>query len=171
MWWLCTWARLSNLVRLMRSSTIHNTPTPSACLDQYQVSIPGTWNGYRLSEVVSHIRSTAPPGARSDQGAPIIWKGYVIRTFRSSSPWRGLARWLVASCITSRQHRQRGWLNWLRKLNGKDLEQAKTARLELISHLDAIHEKQQISEKVYNRLRKEQTEKLSTVLKQVRENA
>jgi len=62
-------------------------------------------------------------------------------------------------------------LNWLKKLNSKDLEQAKTARLELISHLDAIHEKQQISEKVYNRLRKEQTEKLSTVLKQVRENA
>jgi len=61
-------------------------------------------------------------------------------------------------------------LNWLRKLNGKDLEQAKTARLELISHLDAIHETEQISEKVYNRLRKEQTEKLSTVLKQIREN-
>ena len=61
-------------------------------------------------------------------------------------------------------------LNWLRKLNGKDLEQAKTARLELISHLDAIRETEQISEKVYNRLRKEQTEKLSAVLKQIREN-
>ncbi|MEC9256994.1 MAG: hypothetical protein VX541_00765, partial [Candidatus Poribacteria bacterium] len=62
-------------------------------------------------------------------------------------------------------------LNWLRKLNDKDLEQAKTARLELISHLDAIHETEQISEKVYNRLRKEQTEKLSAALKQIRENA
>ena len=61
-------------------------------------------------------------------------------------------------------------LNWLRKLNDKDLEQAKTARLELISHLDAIHETEHISEKVYNRLRKEQTEKLSAVLKQIREN-
>ena len=51
------------------------------------------------------------------------------------------------------------------------MDQVKNARLELISHLDAIHETEQISEKVYNRLRKEQTEKLSTALKQIRENA
>ncbi|HHZ89206.1 TPA: hypothetical protein EYN65_01370 [Candidatus Poribacteria bacterium] len=61
-------------------------------------------------------------------------------------------------------------LNWLKKLNSKDLDQAKNARLELILHLDTIYEKEQISEKVYNRLRKEQTEKLDTILKKIREN-
>ena len=61
-------------------------------------------------------------------------------------------------------------LNWLKKLNSKDLDQAKNARIEFISQLDAIHEQEQISAKVYNRLRKAQTEKLSTILKQIREN-
>ena len=79
----------------------------------------------------------------------------------------------VSPPTTNQAHSQQNAadLNWLKKLNNKNLDQVKNARLELISHLDAIHETEQISEKVYNRLRKEQTEKLSTVLKQIRENA
>ena len=58
---------------------------------------------------------------------------------------------------------------WLRKLNDSDLENAQTARLEFITMLDALHEKQDISERVYNRLRKEQTDRLSEILDQRKE--
>lgn len=58
---------------------------------------------------------------------------------------------------------------WLRKLNDADLEHARTARLEFITLLDGAHEKQDISERVYNRLRKEQTERLTEILDQCKE--
>ncbi|RKU22027.1 hypothetical protein C6500_04965 [Candidatus Poribacteria bacterium] len=55
---------------------------------------------------------------------------------------------------------------WLRKLNSDDLEHVRVARLEFITHLDDKHEKQEISERVYKRLRREQTERLTTLLDQ-----
>ena len=53
---------------------------------------------------------------------------------------------------------------WLRKLSDADLEHARTARLEFITRLDEVQERQGISERVYNRLRKEQTERLTEIL-------
>ncbi len=58
---------------------------------------------------------------------------------------------------------------WLRKLSDADLDHARTARLEFITLLDEVHEKQDISERVYNRLRKEQTERLTEILDQRKE--
>ena len=55
---------------------------------------------------------------------------------------------------------------WLRKLSSDDLEYVRVARLEFITHLDDKHEKQEISERVYKRLRREQTEHLTTLLEQ-----
>ncbi len=55
---------------------------------------------------------------------------------------------------------------WLRKLNPDDLEHARVARLEFITHLDDKYERQEISERVYKRLRREQTERLTTLLEQ-----
>ena len=57
-------------------------------------------------------------------------------------------------------------LGWLRKLSSDDLEHVRVARLEFITHLDDKHEKQEISERVYKRLRREQTERLTTLLDQ-----
>ena len=55
---------------------------------------------------------------------------------------------------------------WLRKLNPDDLEHARVARLEFITHLDDKYERQDISERVYKRLRREQTERLTALLEQ-----
>lgn len=55
---------------------------------------------------------------------------------------------------------------WLRKLSDADLEHVRVARLEFITYLDEMHEKQDISERVYNRLRREQTERLTEILVQ-----
>ncbi len=52
---------------------------------------------------------------------------------------------------------------WLRKLSDADLEHARTSRLELIAQLDEMHESQDISERVYNRMRKEQTSRLTEI--------
>jgi len=57
-------------------------------------------------------------------------------------------------------------LGWLRKLSDADLEYVRVARLEFITYLDEMHEKQEISERVYNRLRREQTERLTELLAQ-----
>ncbi len=67
---------------------------------------------------------------------------------------------------TETTHKDAGWL---RKLNDTDLENTRNTRLELITMLDAMHEKNKISERVYNRLRKEQTERLSEILDQRKE--
>lgn len=58
---------------------------------------------------------------------------------------------------------------WLRKLSDTDLENARSARLEFITMLDALHDKKDISERVYNRIRKEQTDRLSEILDQRKE--
>ena len=55
---------------------------------------------------------------------------------------------------------------WLRKLNSDDREHVRVARLEFITHLDDKYEKQEISERVYKRLRREQTERLTTLLEE-----
>ena len=55
---------------------------------------------------------------------------------------------------------------WLRKLNPDDLEHARVARLEFITYLDDKHERQEISERVYKRLRREQAERLTALLEQ-----
>lgn len=57
-------------------------------------------------------------------------------------------------------------VGWLRKLSSDDLEHVRVARLEFITHLDDKHERQEISERVYKRLRREQTERLTTLLDQ-----
>ena len=60
---------------------------------------------------------------------------------------------------------------WLRKLSSDDCEHVRIARLEFITYLDDKYEKQEISERVYKRLRREQTERLTTLLeRQKREN-
>ena len=55
---------------------------------------------------------------------------------------------------------------WLLKLNPDDREHVRVARLEFITHLDDKYERQEISERVYKRLRREQTERLTTLLDQ-----
>ena len=55
---------------------------------------------------------------------------------------------------------------WLRKLGPEDHEHVRVARLEFITHLDDKYEKQEISERVYKRLRREQTERLTTLLEE-----
>ena len=55
-------------------------------------------------------------------------------------------------------------VGWLRKLNNADLEFARTTRLEIITRLDELHENEEISDRVYNRLRKEQTDRLTEIL-------
>lgn len=57
--------------------------------------------------------------------------------------------------------------SWLRKLDAADIERTRIARLEMISRLEAMYEKREISERVYNRLRKEQADRLASVLTQV----
>ena len=54
--------------------------------------------------------------------------------------------------------------SWLGKLDVADLERARVARLEMITRLEELHEKREISDRVYNRLRKEQTDRLAAVL-------
>lgn len=55
---------------------------------------------------------------------------------------------------------------WYRKLNPDDREHVRIARLEFITHLDDKYEKKEISERVYKRLRREQTERLTPLLEQ-----
>ena len=57
-------------------------------------------------------------------------------------------------------------VGWLRKLNPDDREHVRVARLEFITHLDDKYERQEISERVYKRLRREQTERLTTLLEE-----
>ena len=57
-------------------------------------------------------------------------------------------------------------VGWLRKLTSDDREHVRVARLEFITHLDDKYERQEISERVYKRLRREQTERLTTLLEE-----
>ena len=60
-------------------------------------------------------------------------------------------------------------VGWLRKLNNVDLDNARMARLEFITLLDDLQQKQDISDRVYNRLRKEQTQRLTEILDALKE--
>ena len=54
--------------------------------------------------------------------------------------------------------------SWLGKLDVADLERTRVARLEVITRLEELHEKREISDRVYQRLRKEQADRLAAVL-------
>ena len=58
--------------------------------------------------------------------------------------------------------------SWLNKLDSMDLERARVARLEMVTRLDEMYEKKEISERVYNRLRKEQIDRLAPILEKTR---
>ena len=57
--------------------------------------------------------------------------------------------------------------SWLGKLDVADLERTRVARLEMITRLEELHEKHEISDRVYKRLRKEQADRLATVLTRI----
>ncbi len=54
--------------------------------------------------------------------------------------------------------------SWIGKLDVADIERTRIARLEMITCLEALYEKREISDRVYKRLRKEQADRLATVL-------
>ena len=54
--------------------------------------------------------------------------------------------------------------SWLGKLDAADLERTRIARLEMITRLEELHEKREVSDRVYKRLRKEQADRLAVVL-------
>ena len=54
--------------------------------------------------------------------------------------------------------------SWLSKLDAADLERTRVARLEMITRLEELHEKREVSDRVYKRLRKEQADRLAAVL-------
>ena len=61
--------------------------------------------------------------------------------------------------------------SWLGKLDAADLERTRVARLEMITRLEELHEKREVSDRVYKRLRKEQADRLAAVLARLnREN-
>ena len=72
----------------------------------------------------------------------------------------------VSSTEGNGQNQNSTDVGWLRKLSDADIEHVRVARLEFIAYLDEMHEKQDISERVYNRLRREQTERLTELLAQ-----
>ena len=54
--------------------------------------------------------------------------------------------------------------SWLNKLGSEDLDSARVARFEIVTRLDEMYKNKEISERVYKRLRKEQVERLTSVL-------
>ncbi|MCZ6678403.1 MAG: hypothetical protein O7E52_14285, partial [Candidatus Poribacteria bacterium] len=59
--------------------------------------------------------------------------------------------------------------SWLRKLDAADLERARIARLEMITRLEELYEKREISERIYKRIRKEQADRLAAVLERAQQ--
>ena len=58
--------------------------------------------------------------------------------------------------------------SWVNRLDMEELAHARIGRLEMITHLDKMCEKKEISEKVYNHLRKEQVDRLENILEKSR---
>ena len=58
--------------------------------------------------------------------------------------------------------------SWLNKLGSDDLDSARIARFEMVTRLDEMYKKKEISERVYNRLRKEQVDRLTPILEKTR---
>ena len=57
--------------------------------------------------------------------------------------------------------------SWLGKSDAADLERTRVARLEMITRLEELYAKREISDRVYNRLRKEQADRLAAVLARI----
>ena len=60
-------------------------------------------------------------------------------------------------------------VSWLRKLNVSDLAAVKAIRLEFITRLDEMRQQEKVSERVYNRVRREQVERLEATIAQMQE--
>ena len=58
--------------------------------------------------------------------------------------------------------------SWINKLGSDDLDSARIARFEMVTRLDEMYKKKEISERVYNRLRKEQVDRLTPILEKTR---
>ncbi|MDE0042894.1 MAG: carboxypeptidase-like regulatory domain-containing protein [Candidatus Poribacteria bacterium] len=58
--------------------------------------------------------------------------------------------------------------SWLNKLGFDDLDSARIARFEMVTRLDEMYKKKEITERVYNRLRKEQVDRLTPILEKTR---
>ncbi len=58
--------------------------------------------------------------------------------------------------------------SWINKLGSEDLDSARIARFEMVTRLDEMYKKKEISERVYNRLRKEQVDRLTSILEKTR---
>lgn len=58
--------------------------------------------------------------------------------------------------------------SWLNKLDSEDLDSARVARFEMVTRLDEMYKNKEISERVYKRLRKEQVDRLTSVLEKTR---
>ena len=58
--------------------------------------------------------------------------------------------------------------SWLNKLGSEDLDSARIARFEMVTRLDEMYKNKEISERVYNRLRKEQVDRLTSILEKTR---
>ena len=57
-------------------------------------------------------------------------------------------------------------VSWLRKSNVSDLAAVKAIRLEFITWLDEMRQQEKVSERVYNRVRREQVERLEATIAQ-----
>ena len=57
-------------------------------------------------------------------------------------------------------------VSWLRKSNVSDLAAVKAIRLEFITRLDEMRQQEKVSERVYNRVRREQVERLEATIAQ-----
>jgi len=60
-------------------------------------------------------------------------------------------------------------VSWLRKSNVSDLAAVKAIRLEFITRLDEMRQQEKVSERVYNRVRREQVERLAATIAQMQE--
>jgi len=74
----------------------------------------------------------------------------------------------TSQCTESQATRTTPDTSWLNKLDSVDLEHARVARLEMVTRLDEMYEKKEISDRVYNRLRKEQTDRVVPILEKKR---
>ena len=60
-------------------------------------------------------------------------------------------------------------VSWLRKSDASDLAAVKAIRLEFITRLDEMHQQEQVSARVHNRIRREQVERLEATIAQIQE--
>ncbi len=111
-----------------------------------------------------------PVGASSNQGTNLAQMVLIVVATALSSGFFVTAIFKIREAKRTTDETKTPVLKsnagWLRKLSDVDLEHIRIARLECISFLDEMHEKQQVSERVYRRLHREQTEHLAEILEQ-----